>query len=191
MVTQEDRPYTVMVPYQEQRQAERTVCRQVVTQEERPYTVMVPYQEKRKGERTVCKYVPTTETHYVCRDLGHWATVNYCNPCNPCCTWSSCYWVPKVVHEPVAYTVMRPQVSTVPYDYRVTVCRPETRVAKVNVCSFVHEKVPYDYRVTLCRPETRVATVNVCSYVHEKVPYDYWVTLCRPEQRVKTVNVCS
>lgn len=119
--SEEERSYTVMVPHQEERTAERLVCRQVWNEEERSYTLMVPHQETRQGHRTVCQYVPSTETRYVCRDAGHWSTVNYANPCNPCCTWSQCVWVPNVVREAVEYKVMRPQVSTVPYEYTVTV----------------------------------------------------------------------
>ena len=52
-----EQPYTVMVPYQEERQGVRCVTETVVEHVEQPYTVMVPYQEERVARRCVMETV--------------------------------------------------------------------------------------------------------------------------------------
>jgi hypothetical protein len=207
---QVERQYAVQVPY--------------MTQEERQYTVMVPHVETRQGVRQVCTWVEEEVTKTVCRDHGHWEVKmvevpcysgsRFCRRricCDPCCvsvrTVCQRVWVPNVVEEEVTVTVCRPQMVEEPYEYQVTVCKPEVRTCMVNVCKtrtemvtrmvkvVEYEQVTTERQVcyTVCVPQERTWTEMVTTYrqVAEEVPYTY--TVCVPHQveREVQVQVCQ
>src|SRR5690606_36776910 len=62
-------------------------------------------------------------------------------------------WVPNIVQRPVQVTVNKWVQETQPYEYQVTLYRPETRTRNVPVCEMVTEQQPYQYQVTTFRPE--------------------------------------
>src|SRR5439155_824837 len=98
-----------------------------------------------QATRRVCKLVPTTVTRKVCEDKGHYETVMTpytvgCGDCAQTCYKACRKWVPNVVTTDVQCTVMQPQTEEVPYQYQVTLCRPETRTREVQVCRLVAEQ---------------------------------------------------
>ena len=189
--------------------------------EEVPYTVMVPYQEQRTATRRVCQMVPEVRTCTVMRDRGGWQDVavnagpraahdrlsRHCRDWrrrDMCRLWprrlrrwsslcaATCrVWVSNLVPEQVQYTVMRPQWSEVPYTYNVTLCRPEQRTPECSalrvrrraavargavhgLCSSAAgisshrdaiRAAPYSYQVCVMKPETRTRQFQVCRYV--------------------------
>lgn len=182
--------YTVMVPYTEKRQGTRPVWDTVVEKVEQTYTVMVPYTVEKQGMRPVWDTVHETAYRTVQRVTGHWVTEEVADPCNPCCVRTCRKWCPQVCCEQVPYTVCRRVCRMEPYNYTVTLCRPEQRTRWVEVCRQVCRHEPYEYDVTVCRPEVRVRKWVECRRVCRMEPYNYTVTLCRPEVRVRKVDVC-
>jgi len=174
------RNYTIMVPDRRVRQEQYTVRRPVMSQVEQKYTVQVPYQEMRQGVRTVCQQVPVTMTRMVCEDRGHWVT----DPCT-CCR----RWCPNPVQRPVQVTVMRSQQVQVPFQYPVTLCRPEVRSRMVQVCNYVDEPQTRDVHFTVMVPKQVSKTINVTTFrtVHEPRTQSYTVMV--PEPYTQTVNV--
>jgi hypothetical protein len=72
-------------------------------------------------------------------------------------------WVPNVVTEEVPVTTYRNCTEEVPYEYSVTVCRPEERTRTVNVCTFRSEERTKSVPVTRYRDESRTRTVRQCT----------------------------
>src|SRR5690606_22891932 len=150
--------------------------------------------QTRQAVRTRCVPIQTTEQRTVCVNQGYWANQSHCGyrGCGGC---GSCYgggcrvWVNQMVQKVIDVNVWRYQQVQEPYQYNVTVCRPETRTRTVNVVDYQTVAQPYEYQVTTCRPETRTRTVNVVNYQQVQQPYEYHVTVCRPETRTQTVNV--
>jgi len=170
--------YTVMVPHQETRTGYRPVT--TCVPKEHTYTVCVD-----RGcwqERTIqvpCSPYPTRCGRCGgCGSYGGGACggCNGCGACPPATTTRvvRC-WVPNVVREQVTRTVMVPQTVNQPYDYAVTVCKPETRVRDVQVCRTVAEQVTREVPVTTCVPEKRQRTFQITKYRDvvetKKVPY--------------------
>lgn len=202
--------YTVMVQKTEMRTVTQTVCRPVVKQVERSYTVMVPHQETRQGVRNIAQCVPVQSTRTVCVDEGAWQVRSYLVPCAParpvcggCGGCGSCcqpqyverqcrVWVPNIVRKEVPCTVMRYQTVQQPYEYNVTVCRPETRTQMVNVTEMVREQVTREVPVTVCVPEkrTRSYVVNLCRDVVEDKTDTYTVMVPHQVQKQVQVPVC-
>ena len=172
--------YQVCVPTYRNVQRNYTVSVPVWRQQQQQYTVMVPYTETRQATRQVCECVPVAETRTVCRDRGHWEQRAACqSACGGSCASGGCGGCGgcgggcgggvaaagvlvcvlyerlgrETGQEQVQVTVMRPQVREVPYQYCVTLCRPETRAQTVSVCSY--------------RNETRTCTEKVCDYHNE------------------------
>ena len=127
---------------------EYKVCVPVCKIEERECTVMVPHEEIRQGVKKCCKMVPVTKTRTVCEDQGHWETVEkpvtYCclklTPCGPKCEKKTVIktckkWIPNIVKVEKEYTCYKCEVVEVPYEYKVIVCKPETCIRKVRVCT--------------------------------------------------------
>jgi hypothetical protein len=186
---------TVMVPETRTRTVNYTVCRPTWREEEVEYTVQVPHREVREGVRQECRLVPVTVQRTVCRDQGSWQQVICDVPscghpgCNACCHRQFCrnVWVPNIVEEQVPVTVHRSEVVEVPYQYHVTVCRPETRTRVVRIPEMVEEQQSREVQFTVCVPQEREITVQRTEMV--SVPYRYTVTRCRPQVRTATVRV--
>ena len=162
---------------------------------------MVPHREKREGTRTVCKVVPVTETRTVTCDQGHWETQTTDVPCNCCQCRSSCaphvrhvckrVWVPNVVTKEVEVTVHRRETEEVPYEYFVTVMKPEERAHTHKVCEWKTETRTKTVRVCNYEREERTRTMQVCEYKPETRTRTVNYTVCVPETRTRTYNVTN
>jgi hypothetical protein len=217
-------PVTYCKPVYRQVERQYTVQVPEWSQVERQYTVMVPHVETRQGVRQVCNWVEEQVVKKVVRDCGYWEVQMVQVPCHTglrCCRRSKCcdpccvptrtvcqrVWVPNLVEEDVTVTVCRPQMSEEPYEYQVTVCKPETRSTMVNVCQMRtevrtamctvtdYETVTAERQVsyTVCVPQERtwIQTVTTYKQVAEQVPCTY--TVCVPQQveREVQVQVCQ
>jgi hypothetical protein len=155
----------------------RTVAKPIWRDVEQQVTVMVPYQEKRQGVRLVCQQVPVQETRTICRDRGQWeeravevACAPACGGCGPCGA-ADCaprtiartvkVWVPNLVKEEVPVTVYRTQMVEQPFEYTVTLCRPETKSMTVRVCEYETEEQSLEVQYTVCVPEQHMQTLEV------------------------------
>ena len=222
--------YTVCTPVVKQVERQYTVCVPEYRDVERQYTVMVPTQETRQGVRRVCHMVPEEITNTVCVDRGCWQTQMVEVPCSPCrrgCFRRRCgsccggcgsccqpmtttvcqrVWIPNIVQEEVTCTVYKQQITEEPYEYTVTVCKPETRTCTVKVCEMRQEvrtrtcsvttyetsveerQVPY----TVCVPQEKTWTETVTTYTQVPEEVTRTITVCVPVQVQKEiqVNVC-
>ena len=218
---------TVMVPQVQTRTVNYTVHKPVWRTEEVAYTVNVPYQETRTATRQVCQMVPEVRTCTVTRDRGSWQAVACPTPhtvayrgtacgadgcatgCQDCAPATRMAWVPNLVAEQVQYTVMRPQYTSQPYEYTVTLCRQEQRTRPVQRCELVAEQQsrevqhtvlvpqqqeyvateiqqiqqPYTYQVCVLKPETRTRQFQVCRMVSEQQTREVPYTVCVPQQQ--------
>ena len=119
-----------------------------------------------------------------------------CNGCGACppqmITRCVRVWVPNVVREQHTRTVMVPQTVNQPYEYTVTVCRPERRTRDVQVCERVAEQVTREVPVTTCVPEKRQRTFQVTKYrdVVETKKVPYTVSVPYTVEREVQVPVC-
>jgi|HubBroStandDraft_6_1064221.scaffolds.fasta_scaffold02609_2 hypothetical protein len=191
-----EQTYTVCVPYTETRTGTRTVLKPVYKEIERKYTVNVPVCEKRTGTRCVSRCVPVVHTRDICVDRGHFEervshpVCKTCGPCGPVAV-AECktrVWVPVLVHKQEAFTVNTKQTVQVPYEYDVTVMRPEIRTKIEKVCTMVPTPEPYTYEVQLTRNETRSRLVEVCKLVPEVRTRTVNERVCVPRQRTETYN---
>jgi len=203
---------TVMVPQQQTRTEKYTVMRPVtrtVSQTykvqvpvwqniEQSYTVQVPQLEVREAYRTRCQKVPVTVMKTVCRDAGCWVNqtvqVPACDPCGRSVMRTVCrpIYVPKMVSEQIPVTCYKTEQIREPYQYKVTVCKPEVRTRTVRVCNYRMENRVRNIQVceTECVPMTR--EVQYTCMVPQKRQRTYHVTTYRmiPEKRVETYKVC-
>jgi hypothetical protein len=87
---------------------------------------------------------------------------------------------------------MRPTYEEVPYEYTVTLCRPETRTRTVTFCEYVPEQRTQEVQYTVCVPEQRVAThqVTICRTVAEQRTRQVTVMVPYTEQQEVPVQVC-
>ena len=171
------------------------------------YTVMVPSTEKRQGVRKVAKCVPTTEKRTVCEHSGHWEDravqvqtfVQGCDACGrpTCCpqttTCTQKVWVPEVIQKQVDVTVNKIVCEDQPYDYEVTVCKPETKTATQKVCTYKCETHTRDVQFTVCVPEKKTATRTVvsCKPVMEEHDQQFTVMVPHKVEKEILVNVCK
>ncbi|MFC1597072.1 hypothetical protein ACFL5Q_03915 [Planctomycetota bacterium] len=208
-----ERTYTVMVPEVRTKTVECVVNVPVwrdVTQE---YTVMVPHCEKRQGTRTVCKMEPVTETRTVMEDQGHWeeqdcpttCAPKTCRPktcCPKTCAPKTCkVWVPDCVEKEIEVTCMKPTTVEEPYEYTVTVCKPETRTCTQRVQECKQEVRTQEVCYTVCVPQqvTKQCPVTTTRCVAEErtvqctvmVPHEVErvVPVCRVKMVPKTIQV--
>ncbi len=194
--------YTVMVRTPRTETVEYTVARPVWETKQQEYTVLVPHTEVRQGTRRVCEAVPVTRTKTVCRWTGRWEDRPYavagCHPkgCPPACgaVRQSCVevrrcWVPEVTYEQVPYTTYEARWKEVPYEYPVTVCRPETRVRDVQVCRMVHETKSKDVTRFDYTPEERTRSVQQTRYVNVPKTREVEYTEYVPEEIEEQVEV--
>jgi len=208
--------YTVMVQQTQMKRVSETVYKPVMKTVDQQYTVMVPYTERRQGVRHDVQCVPVQQTVTVCIDRGCWETRTIQVPCpqpygygygynrcgQPCGGCNSCgpqyvtrcirVWVPKLVRQQVVQTVMKPQTIARPYEYDVTLCRPETRVRQVQVCETVAERIEKDVPVINCVPQQKTRSFQVTKYrdvVEEKVE-NYTVMVPYQVEKLIQVPVC-
>ena len=98
-------------------------------------------------------------------------------------------WVPNPVQEQVQVTVMKPQITEQPYQYCVTVCKPETRTMTVNVCSYENRTQSCTERVCEFHNETRTRTFCVTECKAEARTREVQYTECVPQKRTCTEQV--
>lgn len=191
-----EQSYTVCVPYTETRTGTRTVSKPVWKEVEHKYTVSVPYSQKRTGMRTVSRCVPVTRARTVCVDRGHWEVRAACPVCKPCSRRAAVpiavcktrVWVPNRVQKQEACTVETIQTVQVPYEYVVTLCRPEIRTRIDKVCTMVPTQESYPYEVHLTRTESRSRTMQICEYISEKRTRTVNETVCVPRQKTESYS---
>lgn len=188
--------YQVCIPTWTDKPVQYTVCVPVWTDRQVSYTVNVPHVEQRQAVRRICRSVPHEVHRQVVRDCGHWAVQNYCVQCgcDPCGRpiYRNCcrkVWVPNLVTEDITCTVYKPAYFDEPYNYCVTVCRPEQRVRVVRECSYRQEVRQGTVRVCGYRYEQRQCTHNVCEYKPEVHQKEVQYTVCVPEVRQCTQYV--
>ncbi len=206
---QRTRTITVLEPQVRSHQETYTVRRKVVKDVPETYTVLVPYTEMRTATRLVPKpvYKEIERKFTVCVDRGCFeerVACPVCKPvckpvCRPCCKpCATCavavrvpvcktrVWVPKLVKQEIPYTVDVVEKVQVPYEYEVTLCRPEVRTKIEKVCTLVPTPETYQYEVQLTRPETRTRMVPVCEYVPETRTRTVNETVCVPREKTET-----
>ena len=206
---EEERNITIQVPHQELREAVRHVCRQVQVQELRDVT-----RDQGYWEDVLCD-----DSHGAAyggggcgssgcgRGCRRW--LRGCGGCGGGCGDvgagydAGCgnavaqhvhrVWRPNYVTEQVPVTVWRNQMSAEPYQYTVTVCRPEVRTQKVKVVEYVPEERTQDVRYIVCVPQQRERVRNVTSYRMVAEPHTQNFTVHVPHTVSKevTVPVCQ
>lgn len=208
-----ERTCTVMVPETRTKTVECVVNVPVWKDVVQEYTVMVPHCEKRQGTRTVCKMVPVTQKRTVVEDQGQWEErpcPTTCAPktcCPKTCAPATCapktckVWVPNCVEKEVEVTCMKATMVEEPYEYTVTVCKPETRTCTVRVQECKQEVRTQEVCYTVCvaKQVTRKCPVTTTRCVAEKrtvrctvmVPHEVEkvVPVCRVKMVPKTVRV--
>jgi hypothetical protein len=188
------RTCTVMVPETRTRTEKYAVCKPVLHVETREYTVMVPHTETRQGTRQVCKMVSVKEKRTVCEDHGHWEQRACKTGCSTCCPVQTyCCWVPQVVQKEIEVTCCKPVMSTEPCTYPVTVCTPEKRTCKVQVCDYKQEEATRQVCYTVCVPKTvtRNECVTTCKTVQVEQVCNYTVMVPHQVQKTICVPVCK
>jgi len=208
--------YTVMVQQTQMKRVSEVVYKPVMKTVDQRYTVMVPHVERRQGVKHDVQCVPVQQTAVVCVDRGCWETRTIQVPCpqygygygysrcgQPCGGCNGCappmvtrcvrVWVPKIVQQQVTQTVMKQQVIARPYQYDVTVCRPETRVRQVQVCETVATRVEKDVPVVHCVPEQKTRSFQVTRYrdVTEDKVQNYTVMVPYQVEKTILVPVCK
>jgi hypothetical protein len=187
-----DQTYTVMVPHTEIRQGVQHVyeCRP----EQMVRTVCVDRGCWETREIQVPCYAPRMRCGG-CGGCGVYAA----GPCGSCGGCGICpppvqtrcvrVWVPKYEYQQVPYTVMKPYLVAKPYQYNVTVCKPEQRTRQVTVCEQVAEQIVREVPVVTCVPEKKTRTFEVTRYkeVNETKTDNYTVMV--PYQVQKTIQV--
>jgi len=193
----------VTVPVQRSRKVNYNVTRQVWEEIDQNYTVNVPHTEVKSGVRTVCRPVQVQSMRTVCRDQGYFENVTCAVPCHPrrcgggcgACGGcgvvyvTKCVWRPNYVTEQVPVTVWQNNYVQEPYEYNVTVCRPEVHSRKVKVCRYVTEQQQRDVTYTAYEQQPRQQTRHVTTYkvvAEEKVQQ---CTVMVPHQVEKQVTV--
>ena len=171
------------------------------------YTVMVPHVEKRQGVRKVAKTVASVEKRTVCEQSGHWEDrqvqvqtfVRGCDACGrpTCCPQSTTctqkIWVAEVVQKEVDVTVHKVVCEDQPYDFEVTVCKPETKTCTQKVCTQRCETKSRDVSYTVCVPEKKIGTrtVTCCKPVMEEKDVQCTVMVPHKVEKEVQVNVCK
>ncbi|MHB0955312.1 MAG: hypothetical protein ACYC0X_02930 [Pirellulaceae bacterium] len=216
-----DRTYTVMVPSVERRTGTRQVCKVVQTTENRTVTVDEGHYEtqmievpcstdtRRGGFLARCRLrrgCGGCDGCGTCADNGCDGCTNDCGTdcggcgdtaCGECApkTTTVCkkVWVSNVVTKEVPVTVCKQVVEEQPYEYNVTVCRPETRTCQVRVCDYETQTRTRTVRVCEYQTETRTRTYQTCRMVAEQMSKDVQYTVCVPrtEDRTRTVTECN
>jgi len=189
-----ERTSTVMVPEQRTKTVECVVNVPVCKDVTKEYTVMVPHCEKREGTRKVCKMVPVTQKRTVVEDQGQWEERPCPAPktCAPAtCAPKTCkVWVPNCVKKEVEVTCMKPTSVEEPYEYTVTVCKPETRTCTVRVRECKQEVRTQKVCYTVCVPKQVTRNCPVTTVKCVPVQRVVRTTVMVPHQVEKVVPVC-
>lgn len=208
--------YTVRVPHVRDVPYSYTVMVPDWKQVPTSYTVMVPHQEMQQGTRRVCRPVVEQVMHTVTEDQGAWeeraATVAPCSnscgygcrhrrrccyspcpsyACAPAATCSYRVWVPNVVCRQVPVNVTRYEMQSEPYEYPVTVCRPEVRQGSRWVCSYRSEERQGVRQVCDWQDEVRQGTRRVCDWEERQQPYVRRICEMRADVRTRVDRVCD
>ena len=194
-----EQKYWVCVPKYEDVEKSYQVKVPVWDEVEKTCTVLVPHREQRQGTRTVCKVVPVKEKRTVTCDRGHWEVQTSEVACGKCLSgcaprvYRVCkrVWVPNVVTEEVEVTVCRRQTEEVPYEYCVTVMKPEQRSYTQKVCNWKTETRTRTVRICKTEREQRTRTIQVRECKTEQRTRTEKYTVCVPETRTRTVNVTN
>lgn len=171
------------------------------------YTVMIPTIEKRQGVRKVAKCVPSVEKRTVCEHTGHWEDrpvqiqtfVRGCDACgNPTCcpqtiTSTQKVWVPEVVQKEIEVTVHKVVCEDEPYEFEVTVCKPETKTCTQKVCSHKCETKTREVQYSACvlEKKTGTRTVTRCKAVMEEKEVQCTVMVAHKVEKEVQVCVCK
>lgn len=211
VTTEVTKDVTVRVPVVKEVTKDVTVKVPVTRQEERQVQVLVPQQEVRQGVRKVCKVVPVTEKRVVTRDRGHWGEqlvevpcgnhcynrrhgkCGGCGGCNAACpsvvqVLRKC-WVPNIVQEEVEVTCHKRVVEDQPYEYTVTVCKPETQTRTVTVCDYEEQTKTLTQKICTYEDQVQTRTYKVCELQKQERTKDVTYVVCEPEKRTKTETV--
>jgi hypothetical protein len=86
-------------------------------------------------------------------------------------------------------TVMKQQITEQPYEYCVTVCKPETRTRTIRVCSYENRTQSCTQKVCEYRNETRTRTCAVTECSTQTRTRDVQYTECVPQKRTCTEQV--
>ena len=203
--------YCVQVPETRTRTVQYTVCKPVMSTQTEQYCVCVPVTETRHATRKSCHMEATQSSYSQCVDEGHWEErpvpscasscgcgcppTNYCGNCSalrrlrsppPCRTCR--VWVSNWVTKQIPCTVMKPVMTTVPYEYQCTVYHQETRTRQVQVCHMVPETVSKEVQYTVCVPQTRTASRQVTECKCVSVPVTQTYNVCVPYTVPKQVQ---
>jgi len=199
----EEQEYTVMVPYTETRQGTRRVCKLVPVVKKR-----VICEDQGHWEEVPCQSVPNCSSGCASNDrtslIQQVGWRKRCGNCAPgCAAPANCAspapcatvrrWVPNIVKREVEYTCMQAQMEDVPYEYTVTLCRPEKRTRTIQVCDMVREQQSKEVQYTVCVPQTKTGTrqVTVCKTVPEEKTCTYTVNVPHTVQKEIQVQVCK
>jgi hypothetical protein len=199
--------YTVMEVQQRSHVENYEVCTPVWRNVERQVTEMVPEREVRQGVRHVCQPYQEQEMRVVCRDQGRWeerqmaydSGCDYCGGCRSKCgcgapAYTVCrVWVPNIVQEQVPVMVWKTRLVEQPFEYEVTVCKPQNRVVVDRVCEMQREQKSrtINYNVCVPKPMTKQVDVRVCRYVPEPQEREFTVMVPHQEMREVRVPVCT
>lgn len=175
----------VQVPQVERRAGVRHVCRPVQTQEMR--TIV---RDQGQWEEVPCES-PCFSAGYIdgCgRVARRLRGCGGCGGCGECAYDAGCggavvhthrVWRPNLVTEQVPVTVWRYENTEEPFEYSVTVFKPEVQVRRVKVCDFVAEERQRTVKYTVCVPQRRERVRNITTYR----------VLCEPQVQNYTVRV--
>ena len=199
---QQEEKFTVMVPHTETRQASRQVVNCIPVAETR--SVCVDRGHWEQPCQQTCGYSggATVELRRVVAAFELWSELRSvaARRCGcagaaapavaaaPLCRMT---WVPNIVQEPIQVTVMKPQITEVPYQYNVTVCTPETRSRMIPVCHFANQTRNLHRAGVRLPNETRSRTFAVCDFKTEQRSREVQFTVCVPHQRTFTEQVVN
>jgi hypothetical protein len=195
-----EKEYTVMVAHQEMRQSSRRVCVMKPVTEMRTYCVDRGQWEEQTVPVSTCDSGCGTRRGR----RGCWGGSSDCGVgCGDACGGAQCtacaapqtttrkVWVANIVREQREVTVNRPSWQDQPYEYPVTVCKPETRTKMVRVCSYQPKTITRIERI--CEYQTKTVTRNerVCEYQPKTMTRTVRVCEYQPKTVSRTVRVCE
>ena len=190
-----ERQVTEMIPEQELRQGVRQVCRQVQVQETRLVCKDLGHWEERQV--AVSSPCDSCGGRRGCRSRcgGCGGCASACGGCGSgnAPTVSVCrVWVPNVVQEQVPVMVWKSQLVDEPYQYRVTVCKPQVRIVNERVSEIKREQKTrtHNFNVAVPRQMTKVEEVRVVRCVPEQQQRDITVMVPHVELKEVQVQVC-
>jgi hypothetical protein len=177
---------------------------------------MVPEKEVRQGVRQVCEPYQEQVMTTVCKDYGKWEErqVACYSPCDTCGSHRGCrsrcggcgceapcapvytvcrVWVPNVVQEQVPVMVWKTRMVDQPFQYEVTVCKPQVKAVVERVCEVQQVPKTRTINYTECVPKTvnKEEQIRVCRHVPEQQLRDITVMVPHTEMKDVKVPVCT